>query len=171
MAVLFTSVYLLIFGIVIVLFLFDGWYTVEEKYEGVLQRFGKHVKMCPPGLGFKIPLIDRVAHKVPLRIVELQFNVETKTNDNVFVNIVVAVQMRVVDAYKAYYELSDPEGQIESYVNGVLRGHVPNMNLDAVFDDKETLELAVKSSLESKMARCGYEIENCLLYTSDAADE
>jgi len=167
MAVFFTSIYLLIFAVVVVLFLMDGWFTVEEKYEGVLQRFGRHVKMCRPGLGLKIPIIDRIAYKVPLRIVELQFTIETKTNDNVFVNIVVAVQMRVVDAYKAYYELSDPEGQIESYVNGVLRGHVPNMNLDAVFDDKETLELAVKSSLEVKMARCGYEIENAILKEID----
>lgn len=154
------SVLIIVF---LVLMLLDGWYTIEEKYEGVLQRFRKHVKMCHPGLGLKLPLIDRIAYRVPLRIIELQFTIETKTNDNVFVNIVVAVQMRVVDAYKAYYELSDPEGQIESYINGVLRGHVPGMDLDAVFDDKEKLENAVKDSLAEKMAKCGYEIENAII--------
>lgn len=160
-------VYLGLLFLVIIAFVLDGWFTVEEKNEGVLQRFGRHARICKPGLGFKYPIIDRVAAKIPLRIVELQFNVETKTNDNVFVNIVVAVQMRVVDSFKAFYELSDPQGQIESYVNGVLRGHVPNMNLDAVFDDKENLERAVKNSLEEKMARCGYEIENAILKEID----
>jgi len=153
--------------IILMLMLFDGWYTVEEKYEGVYQRFKRHVKMAKPGFGLKIPIFDRIAYRVPLRIVELEFTIETKTNDNVFVKIVVAVQMRVVDAYKAYYELSDPEGQIESYINGVLRGHVPGMNLDAVFDDKDKLELAVKDSLATKMAKCGYEIENAIIKEID----
>ena len=62
-----------------------------------------------------------------------------------FVRMVVAVQLRVVDAYMAIYELSDPEGQIESFVNGVLRGEVPNIDIDEVFDDKEKLENAIRA--------------------------
>ena len=58
---------------------------------------------------------------------------------NVFVRVVVAVQVEVVaeNAYEAIYRLTNPANQIDSYVSDVVRGQVPAMKLDDLFESKD----------------------------------
>jgi len=75
---------------------------------------------------------------VSLRVQQLPVEVETKTLDNVFVKLFVAVQYRVVEGQEAdsYYKLQNHVDQITSYVLDVVRAKVPKMNLDEVFEKK-----------------------------------
>jgi len=109
--------------------------------------------------------IQAVAGTLSLRIQQLDVNCETKTRDNVFVNVSVAVQFRVIteSAYDAYYRLSDPRGQIQSYVFDVVRSTVPRMELDEAFASKATIAEATLNQLESVMKDYGYEILNTLV--------
>jgi len=90
---------------------------------------------------------------------------ETKTKDNVFVKVVVAVQVEVVPekAYEAIYRLTNPQGQIDSYVSDVVRGQVPAMALDQLFESKDEIALAVKERLEKSMGEYGYTIHQVLV--------
>ena len=90
---------------------------------------------------------------------------ETKTKDNVFVTIPISVQNRVrpEKVYDAYYKLSDPQQQIQSYVEQVILGHVPGMTLDEVFASQSGIAAAVKQELDADMAGFGYEIVNVLV--------
>eukprot|EP00592_Proboscia_alata_P014144 CAMPEP_0194392712 /NCGR_PEP_ID=MMETSP0174-20130528/122895_1 /TAXON_ID=216777 /ORGANISM="Proboscia alata, Strain PI-D3" /LENGTH=260 /DNA_ID=CAMNT_0039188315 /DNA_START=225 /DNA_END=1007 /DNA_ORIENTATION=- len=90
---------------------------------------------------------------------------ETKTKDNVFVQVGVAVQYRVVSdkSYDAYYRLANPRGQIESYVFDVVRSTVPKMDLDDAFESKDTIAEAVLNQLKDVMDDYGYEIHECLV--------
>jgi regulator of protease activity HflC (stomatin/prohibitin superfamily) len=65
---------------------------VKQKTSVVIERLGKFQKVSRAGLHFKIPLIDRIAGDVNLRVRELPVEVETKTKDDVFVRVVVSVQ-------------------------------------------------------------------------------
>ena len=47
-------------GLIVVTLLFLSYYTVNEGERGILLRYGKIVKIAEPGLGFKLPLIERV---------------------------------------------------------------------------------------------------------------
>lgn len=78
---------------------------------------------------------------------------ETKTKDNVFVQVRIAVQYRVLleSAYDAYYRLSDPRGQIQSYVFDVVRSTVPKMELDEAFASKQDIADATLSQLKDVM--------------------
>ncbi len=90
---------------------------------------------------------------------------ETKTRDNVFVTIPISVQNRVraERVYDAFYKLSDPAAQIQSYVEQVILGHVPGMTLDEVFASQSGIAAAVKQELDADMAGFGYEIVNVLV--------
>eukprot|EP00979_Chaetoceros_neogracilis_P006444 scaffold1309_cov214-Chaetoceros_neogracile.AAC.6 len=66
-------------------------------------------------------------------------------------------------AYDAYYRLSDPKGQIQSYVFDVIRSTVPRMELDEAFSSKDQIASAVLSQLEHVMKDYGYEILNALV--------
>jgi regulator of protease activity HflC (stomatin/prohibitin superfamily) len=90
---------------------------------------------------------------------------ETKTKDNVFVKVQVAVQVEVVPekAYEAIYRLTNPATQIESYVSDVIRGQCPAMKLDDLFESKDEIASAVKDRLSKSMGEYGYLIHQALV--------
>ena len=77
----------------------------------------------------------------------------------------MAVQYRVLEegAYAAYYRLTDPRGQIQSYVFDVVRSTVPKMELDEAFASKDEIASAVLEQLKDVMKDYGYEILNTLV--------
>ena len=99
--------------VILVLLLSTFLFVVNQQTNHIIERFGKFHKVATPGLNFKIPVVDRVAKKVPLRIMQLDSMVETKTMDNVFVSIPVSVQYRVQNVVDSYYRLANPERQIQ----------------------------------------------------------
>jgi len=103
--------------------------------------------------------------RVSLRVNQIALTMETKTRDNVFVTIPISVQTRVrpEKIFEAYYSLSDPVAQIQSYVEQVVLGHVPGMTLDEVFASQSSIAAAVKQELDTDMAAFGYEIVNVLV--------
>jgi regulator of protease activity HflC (stomatin/prohibitin superfamily) len=165
-------VLLTIIGFFVLTGIFSWFFTVEQQSRAIVERFGRYTRTARPGLNFKLPYIDRVVQRVTLRVQQLPVEVETKTLDNVFVKLAVAVQYRVVEGNEAdsYYKLQDHIAQIESYVLDVVRAKVPKMNLDEVFDKKDDVGSAVKSELDVSMRTYGFEITNALVTDVNPAD-
>lgn len=144
---------------------FGSFFTVKTAEVAVVVRFGKFLRIAEPGLSWKTPFIDSVVGRVSLRVNQITLTMETKTKDNVFVTIPISVQNRVRPeaVYDAFYKLSNPEAQIQSYVEQVILGHVPGMTLDEVFASQSGIAAAVKKELDADMAGFGYEIVNVLV--------
>ena len=133
----------LILGVFILL---SGLFVVKQQTAAIVERFGRFQSIRQSGLHLKIPLIDRIAGRISLRILQLDVIVETKTKDDVFVKLKVSVQYKVVQesVYDAFYKLDYPQDQITSYVFDVVRAVVPKMKLDDVFEKKDDIANAVK---------------------------
>lgn len=103
--------------------------------------------------------------RLSLRVQQLDVLCETKTKDNVFVQVGVAVQYKVVteSAYDAWYRLTSPTSQIQAYVFDVIRSTLPRMELDTAFESKDDIAKAVFAQLQSVMKDYGYEIVNTLV--------
>jgi len=127
----------ILFGLAIFLLL-SGLFVVKQQTAAIVERFGKFIAIRQSGLHLKIPLIDKIAGRISLRILQLDVIVETKTKDDVFVKLKVSVQYKVVQekVYDAFYKLDYPQDQITSYVFDVVRAVVPKMKLDDVFEKK-----------------------------------
>src|SRR5271169_5609327 len=151
---------------------FSGFFTVQQQSAAIVERFGKYLRTAKPGLNLKVPYIDHVVQRVSLRVQQLPVEVETKTLDNVFVKLFVAVQYRVVEGSEAdsYYKLQDHIQQITSFVLDVVRAKVPKMNLDEVFEKKDDIGVAVKTELDVSMRVFGFEIPNALVTDVNPAD-
>ena len=145
--------------------LFDGYFIVRTREAAILERLGKFQKVAHAGLHFKLPWVDRVRDKISLQVRQLDVMVETKTKDNVFVQIPVAVQYEVVQGREreAYYMLSNHEQQIVAYVQDNVRSSVANMNLDDSFSSKDTIARNVAASLRDNMAEYGWNFVNTLV--------
>jgi len=130
---------------------------------------GEYKGILNPGLSFLA--VDACGccvntRSISMRLMQMRTVCETKTKDNVFVFVVVAVQMQVLSGqhvYDAVYRLTDPSGQVDSFVKDVIRGQVPTMTLDEVFAAKSELAEAVKARLKEKMTEFGYHILNALV--------
>jgi regulator of protease activity HflC (stomatin/prohibitin superfamily) len=156
-----------ILGIIVLVFLVSGFFTVAQQTRAIVERFGRFLKVSDPGLHFKAPLIDRIAGRITHRVRELEISVESKTKDDVFVDLLIAVQFFVResdDAVKAaHYKLMNPQQQISSYVFDTVRALVPEMPVDNVFSEKEKIALAVKERLQDTMEEFGYTILQALV--------
>lgn len=149
----------------IVLTIFDGYFIVRTREAAIVERLGKFVTVAHAGLHFKLPWVDRVRDKISLQVRQLDVMVETKTKDNVFVQIPVAVQYEVVQGREreAYYMLSNHEQQIVAYVQDNVRSSVANMDLDDSFSSKDTIAQNVAMSLRDNMAAYGWHFVNTLV--------
>ena len=149
--------------------LFAAFFMVKQQTAAIIERFGKFQSIRHSGLQMKIPLIDRIAGRLSLKIQQLDVIVETKTLDDVFVKLKVSVQYKVIrnKVYDAFYMLDYPHDQITSYVFDVVRAEVPKMKLDDVFVKKDDIAIAVKSELNDAMMEYGYDIIKTLVTDID----
>lgn len=145
--------------------LFSFLYTVKQQTAAVIETFGKFTRVATAGLNVKIPLVQRIAGRINLRVQQLDVKVETKTKDNVFVHVVVSVQYFVIPTHiaEAFYKLNNTEEQITAFVFDVVRARVPMMDLDDVFEKKDEVADAVKDELAAMMQDFGYGIIKALV--------
>ena len=157
---------LIVLGLII---LFAAFFTVKQQTAAIIERFGKFQSIRQSGLHLKIPIIDRIAGRLSLKIQQLDVLIETKTLDDVFVRLKVSVQFKVIKmkVYDAFYKLDYPHDQITSYVFDVVRAEVPKMKLDDVFVKKDDIAIAVKSELNQAMMDYGYDIIKTLVTDID----
>jgi regulator of protease activity HflC (stomatin/prohibitin superfamily) len=155
----------IIIGVLVFLFLIMGIYTVKQQTYAVIERFGKYARVAGPGLHAKWPIIEAVVGRVSIRVRELNVEVKTKTQDNVFVNLLIAVQFFVTKekVWEAFYKLTNPLAQMESFVFDAVRAKVPHMKLDEVFEKKEDIAEDIEEKLGKIMPEFGYFIKTALV--------
>lgn len=159
-------------SILVVLFLLIKSFVItKQKQAKIIERLGKFQSIRRAGFSMIIPFIDRVAYIQDLRINELSVDIETITKDKVSVHITVAVQYYIKDTSESImnsaYELSNFRQQIRSYVFDEIRAEVPKKLLDEVFENKEDIEMAVKTGLSGAIEKYGFIIQNALVVDID----
>lgn len=159
----------IIITIALILLVFSSAFIVKQQSAAVLERFGKFLNIRHAGLQFKIPLVDRVASRLSLRIQQLDVIVETKTKDDVFVHLKISVQFQIQreHVYDAFYKLQNPQEQITAFIFDVVRAEVPKMILDDVFIKKDEIAQAIQRDLKEAMLNYGYDIVKALVTDID----
>ncbi|PQB05461.1 SPFH domain-containing protein [Aureitalea marina] len=149
--------------------LLGAFFIVKQQTAVVIETFGKFSSIRNSGLQLKIPVVQRIAGRLSLKIQQLDVLVETKTKDDVFVRLKISVQFQVIPlkVYDAFYKLQSPQDQITSYVFDVVRAEVPKMKLDDVFERKDDIAIAVKAELNDAMVDYGYDIIKTLVTDID----
>ena len=153
----------IVFGVIILAL---AIFVVKQQTFAVIERWGKFNRVVGPGLHVKVPIMDRVAGRVSIRVQELNVSIKTKTNDNVFVDLLIAVQYFVDGEDKvwdAFYRLTNPQAQMESWIFDNVRAKVPGMILDSVFENKEEIAKEIEVSLSARLSEYGYKLVRALV--------
>jgi len=139
----------------------------QDKFYAV-ERFGSFDKIIGPGLsyiGCDLCGICVGLRSITRRVEQNECLIETKTKDNVFVLVRVAVQQSVIPerAESALYRLADVSAQVDSYVADVVRSHLPKMLLDEAFENKDAISEAIQRELGRHMTDYGFSIHKALV--------
>jgi len=138
---------------------------VQQSDAAVVEKWGGFSHTLGPGMNCVLWPMYQVAGTLSLKVQQLEVRCETKTLDNVFIEVIVAIQYNVLQekVREAFYELTDPRRQITAYVYDVVRSTLPRNTLDRAFESKEEIAVAIKKSLSATMHRFGYLIVNALV--------
>lgn len=155
--------------IIVLVILYTGLFIVKQQTAVIIERFGKFLSIRQAGLQFKIPIVDRIAGRLSLKIQQLDVTVETKTKDDVFVHLKISVQFQIKrdHVYDAFYKLQNPQEQITAFIFDVVRAEVPKMKLDDVFVKKDEIAQAIQRDLREAMLNYGYDIVKALVTDID----
>eukprot|EP00919_Chromeraceae_sp_WS-2016_P003804 GHVR01009234.1.p1 GENE.GHVR01009234.1~~GHVR01009234.1.p1 ORF type:complete len:284 (+),score=59.48 GHVR01009234.1:652-1503(+) len=140
--------------------------SINQDQIGIVEKCGEFSHTISPGCNLiGLPCVCHVRGKLSTRLMQLNVEVLTKTKDNVFLSMTIAVQFFVLPnrAYDAFYRLSEPLNQINAYVFDVVRSEVPKLNIDQVFLDKDEVAEAVQGELQKSMDSFGYFILKALV--------
>lgn len=145
------------------------FFVVKQQTTAIVERFGRFQTIAQAGLKMRIPLIDQIVGRVSLKIQQLDVIVETKTKDDVFVQLKISVQFQILKekVYDAFYKLQNPHDQITAYIFDTVRAEVPKMKLDDVFEKKDDIAHAIKRELKEAMLNYGYDIVKALVTDID----
>eukprot|EP00249_Psilotum_nudum_P027562 c35393_g1_i1 orf=262-1131(-) len=145
---------------------FFCWVCIKQASVGVVEKWGRFTGLLLPGFHCLVPCLGQsLAGVLSTRVKYLDTRCETKTKDNVFVQLLCSVQYQIIQqsANDAFYKLQNPKEQIQAYVFDVVRACVPKMSLDELFEQKADVAKAVMDELEKVMNAYGFKIEQTLI--------
>lgn len=131
------AIALLVFAIILI------WMTVKTVPQGeewTVERFGRYTRTLGPGLGFLVPMVDKVGAKVNMMETVLDIHSqEVITKDNVMVVADAIAFYQVVDAAQASYEVRDLERALRNLTMTNIRAVIGSMDLDASLSNRDQI--------------------------------
>ena len=112
--------------------------VVPMRVLAVKERLGKFKGVLMPGLHFIVPFIDRIAymHDSREQVIDIPKQ-RCITRDNVEVDVDGVVYLKVADAQKASYGITNYHAAVISLAQTTMRSEIGKLNLDDTFRERE----------------------------------
>lgn len=153
--------------LVVFYFLITRLFIIVEMREEVIQeRLGKFKKNLKPGFHFLIPFVDRPAYSREMREQVLDVPSQTCiTKDNIEVAVDGLVYIKVMDAYKASYGISNYQAAAVNLAQTTMRSEIGKITLDDTFSEREKMNENIVREIDKAADPWGikvlrYEIKN-----------
>lgn len=159
--------------LVIVIAAFNSFYTIDNGYQAIVERFGEKYKIeTTTGLKFKVPFIDQVKLFKTGQVYTMQYGYRVQktgdtrnaaqytdvpaeakvlTDKSHIVNVEAVIQYRIVDVVSYYYNVDDPEETLRIAFESVLRRNVQNKNIDDALLNKGVIKSETLPELSKKI--------------------
>ena len=122
---------------------------VPQAKAYVVERLGAYHKTWGVGVHFKIPFIDRVACKVSLKEIVLDFAPQPViTEDNVTMQIDTVVYFQITDPKLYTYGVESPIAALENLTATTLRNIIGDLELDETLTSRDIINSKMRSILD-----------------------
>ncbi len=149
----------LLFAIVVVIFIIRTLKVVPQQNAWVVERLGKYHATLTPGLNMLIPFVDAVAYKHSLK--EIAMDVPGQvciTRDNTQLQVDGIIYFQVTDPMRASYGSANYIMAITQLAQTTLRSVIGKLELDKTFEERETINHSVVSSIDAAALNWGVKV-------------
>ena len=139
----------LVIAIVVLLILSSCIRIVPQAQALVVERLGAYLETWSVGVHFKVPFIDRVAKRVILKELVVDFAPQPViTKDNVTMKIDTVVFFQITDPKLFAYGVENPIMAIENLTATTLRNIIGDLELDQTLTSRETINTKMRAALD-----------------------
>jgi membrane protease subunit HflK len=139
-----------ILGIIVVVWVLSGFYTIREAERGVVLRFGEFSHFVEPGLRWKPTFIDSIVPVDVQTVRSMASSGSMLTEDENVVKVEMEVQYRILEPYKYSFAVTSPEESLSQAFDSAIRYVVGHSKMDAVLTSgREVARQNVRDELQS----------------------
>ncbi len=150
---------LIVLAVVVLALIIGNIKIVPQAQAVVVERLGAYHATWDTGLHVKMPLIDRVAKRVSLKEVVVDFPPQPViTKDNVTMQIDTVVFYRIVDPKLYTYGVERPMMAIENLTATTLRNIIGDMELDSTLTSRDVINSQITAVLDEATDAWGIKI-------------
>jgi regulator of protease activity HflC (stomatin/prohibitin superfamily) len=149
----------LVFAIVVIIFIIRTLKVVPQQNAWVVERLGKYHSTLTPGLNMLLPFVDNVAYKHSLK--EIAMDVPGQvciTRDNTQLQVDGIIYFQVTDPMRASYGSANYLMAITQLAQTTLRSVIGKLELDKTFEERETINHSVVSSIDAAALNWGVKV-------------
>ncbi len=149
---------ILLMIMVFILFM-SGVRIIRPYQKGLLEVLGSYKRNLQPGFNWVMPMISKVA-VLDLRLQTLDVaRQEVITKDNSPTNVDAVIYIKVVDPYKAYYEVQHYRRATIYLAQTTLRSIMGEMELDEILYNREIINSKLRSILDEATDSWGVRVD------------
>src|SRR5690606_37005005 len=140
--------------------------VVPQQSIYVLERLGKYAGTLEAGFHVLMPFVDVIRYRHSLKETALDIPEQICiTRDNVQVGVDGVLYLKVMDAERASYGISNYVFAISQLAQTTLRSEIGKLDLDKTFEERSTINIAVVGEIDKATEPWGvkvlrYEIRN-----------
>jgi regulator of protease activity HflC (stomatin/prohibitin superfamily) len=132
--------------------------VINQGYEGIVERLGRHQRTLKPGLNFVIPLLDTVlVENTREQILDVPPQ-SVITKDNVTFEVDAVLFWKILDVEKAYYAIENLEEGLMNLVLTTLRSEIGKMELKQTFSSRDEINQSLLRQLDKATADWGVKV-------------
>jgi len=155
-----------VFTLLLVVILAKTAVVVPQQRAYVVERLGRYSGTLNAGFHLLIPVVDVIRYRHSLKEVAIDIPAQICiTRDNVQVGVDGVLYLKVLNAERASYGITDYLFAITQLAQTTLRSEVGKIDLDRTFEERTTINIAVVGELDKASEPWGvkvlrYEIKN-----------
>jgi regulator of protease activity HflC (stomatin/prohibitin superfamily) len=143
----------------VLMFVAAGIKVLKEWERVAVLRLGKFQGIKGPGVIFIVPLLDRIAMKVSLRLLTYAFKTERSlTKDNVPVVVDAVMYFRVIDAEKTILTVERYSTAVELAAQTTLRETIGKVSLDDLLSERDQIAEHLQTLIDEKTEHWGVKV-------------
>ena len=159
-------VVLLVLAIVVLIIIAKTAVVVPQQNAYVIERLGRYLGTLGAGFHVLLPFVDMIRYRLSLK--EAAYDIPAQvciTRDNVQVGVDGVLYLKVLNAERASYGITDYLFAITQLAQTTLRSEIGKIDLDKTFEERTNINLSVVAELDKASEPWGvkvlrYEIKN-----------
>jgi regulator of protease activity HflC (stomatin/prohibitin superfamily) len=161
-----TLIVLLLIAALVLFVVYRTTLVVPQQSAFVVERLGRYHATLNAGFHLLVPFVDVIRYRHSLKESAIDIPAQVCiTRDNVQVGVVGVLYLKVLNAERASYGISNYLFAITQLAQTTLRSEVGKIDLDRTFEERTTINVSVVGELDKASESWGvkvmrYEIRN-----------